>query len=67
MDQYQKKVEDDFARHDNLVKKNHERNTKLLDSQANTVIEDANNDKKWAAVNNMRLTYERELKEQLEE
>ena len=30
----------------------------MLDSQANTVIEDANNDKKRAAVENMRQAYE---------
>jgi len=42
------------------------RNNKILDSQFNTVIEDANEDKKWAAVNNMKLVYEREQKEQEE-
>lgn len=42
-------------------------NQKLLENQFNTVIEDANNDKKLAAVENMRWTYEREQKEQMEE
>lgn len=38
------------------------RNQKMLENQFNTVIEDANNDKKIAAVENMRRTYEREQK-----
>lgn len=65
--EYSKKVENDFKRHDDQVNSLNERNARLLENQQNTIIEDANNDKKRAAVNNMRLTYEKQLKHQMDE
>lgn len=38
----------------------------MLENQFNTVIEDANNDKKVAAVHNMRQTFEKKQQEQFE-
>lgn len=65
-DEYNKKVTQDFSKHESDINNLRNKNAKLLDSQFNTVIEDANNDKKRAAVENMRKTYERELQEQME-
>lgn len=56
--EYNKANENFFKKHDDLVSSQHQRNSKLLESQFNTVIEDANNDKKRAAVENMRRTFE---------
>ena len=56
--EFNKKIEEDFKKHDELISQNRQRNTKILDHQFHTVIEDANNDKKNAAVENMKRTYE---------
>jgi hypothetical protein len=50
-------LENEMSRND--LKGHQEKQKKILDGQFNAVIKDENGDKKRAAVNNMRLAYER--------
>lgn len=59
-EEYKKKVENDNHRHDDDIKKHQDKQKKILDAQQATVIQDENDKKKWAAVNNMRANYEKQ-------
>ena len=52
-------------KHDADIRNHQEHSRKMLDKQSNTIIEDANDDKKRKAVNNMAEAYRRQ--QQLEE
>ena len=52
-DEYNRTVKAYNDKHDSDIRNHQEHSKKILDHQSNTIIEDANEDKKRRAVNNM--------------